>query len=114
MQDVLLYVLYDKSRFSTPEICAHVGVCIGRSVGTSATKKYIQVIPSEYSRYTLFRQSYYGLFPELALYRFLAFLEPPDARKRVETLPQGSTSAQNGKNLDLDARGARKGHFKSG
>ena len=38
MQHVLLHVLSDKSRFSTPEICAHVHRYMSRSVGTSAMK----------------------------------------------------------------------------
>lgn len=92
MQGVLLHVLSSKSCISTPEICAHDSVYTAGWFGTSATKKYIQVIPSEYSRYTLFRQSYYGLFPELGLERLFRPLALPDARKCVETLPQGSRS----------------------
>ena len=37
-QYVSPHVLFSKSRFSTPEICAHDSVRIGRSVGTSGPK----------------------------------------------------------------------------
>ena len=81
MQYVPLHVLSSKSCISTPEICAHVGVCMSRSVGTSAPKKIIQVVPSEYVRFTPFRRSYYGLFPELVLERLFRLPALQNARK---------------------------------
>ena len=104
----------DKSCISTPEICAHDSVYTVGSVGTSAPKKIIQVVPSEYVHFTAFFRPRWGAFPELVLERFLALLELQKGWKQVETAPLSSISAQDRKNLDLDARGARKGHFKSG
>ena len=54
MQYVTAHVSHDKTCISTPEICAHDGVRVGRWFGTSATKKNSQVIPRVYVHFTCF------------------------------------------------------------
>lgn len=54
VQYVAVHRCCGESRFSTPEIWAHDYVRMGRSVGTSATKKNIHVAPSEYVHFTPF------------------------------------------------------------
>ena len=99
MQDEALHVLSDKTCISTPEYRAHDSVYTAGWFGTSAPKKIIQVVPSEYVHFTPFGELCLGAFPELALYRFLALPGLPDARKCVETLPRGSRSLKTRKNL---------------
>ena len=70
-----------ESRFSTPEICAHVSIGMAGSVGTSATKKIIQVVPSEYVHFTAFFRPSWGAFPELVLERLFRFPALQNARK---------------------------------
>ena len=106
--NVVVHVLASKSRFSTPEIWAHDYVPMGRSVGTSATKKNIHVAPSEYVHFTAFFRPRWGAFLKLALYRFLALLELQKGWKQAEMAPVSLRRPKTREKFSLERYFARK------